>query len=144
MTREEAKKVILNFPVESTEERETVQMAIKALEMLEKFERAQIITGGRLNGRTYAYKCGLEDGKHEALESDAELGHSSENELVCQHIKELPPVTPRSKKGHWISSHIPESILDECSECGFSCGAFTFNYCPNCGAKMIEPQESEE
>lgn len=38
--------------------------------------------------------------------------------------------------GHWIPSHIPESILDECSECGFSCGAFTFNYCPNCGAKM--------
>ena len=26
--------------------------------------------------------------------SDAELGHSSENELVCQDIKELPPVTP--------------------------------------------------
>lgn len=25
--------------------------------------------------------------------SEAELGHSSENELVCQHIKELPPVT---------------------------------------------------
>ena len=40
------------------------------------------------------------------------------------------------KTGHWIPSHIPESILDECSECGFSCGAFTFNYCPNCGAKM--------
>jgi hypothetical protein len=45
-----------------------------------------------------------------------------------------PPVEP--KTGHWIPSHIPESILDECSECGFSCGAFTFNYCPNCGAKM--------
>ena len=26
--------------------------------------------------------------------SEAELGHSSENELVCQDIKELPPVTP--------------------------------------------------
>lgn len=25
--------------------------------------------------------------------SEAELGHSSENELVCQYIKELPPVT---------------------------------------------------
>ena len=46
-------------------------------------------------------------------------------------------------KGHWIPSHVPESILDECSECGFSCGAFTFNYCPNCGCCMVEPQESE-
>ena len=29
--------------------------------------------------------------------SDAELGHGSENELVCQYIKELPPVIPQSK-----------------------------------------------
>ena len=27
--------------------------------------------------------------------SEAELGHSSENELVCQDIKEFPPVTPK-------------------------------------------------
>jgi hypothetical protein len=61
---------------------------------------------------------------------------------IANFIKELPPVTPQT--GHWIPSHVPESILDECSECGFSCGAFTFNYCPNCGAKMVEPQESED
>ena len=56
---------------------------------------------------------------------------------VRDKVKALPPVNPQKPKtGHWIPSHIPESILDECSECGFSCGAFTFNYCPNCGAKM--------
>lgn len=33
--------------------------------------------------------------------SEAELGHSSENELVCQYINELPPVTPQPKTG-WI------------------------------------------
>jgi len=44
------------------------EMAIEALETVEEFEKAQIITGGRLNGRTYAYKCGLEDGKRKALE----------------------------------------------------------------------------
>ena len=64
---------------------------------------------------------------------------------VRDKVKALPPVNPQKPKtGHWIPSHIPESILDECSECGFSCGAFTFNYCPNCGAKMVEPQESED
>lgn len=47
---------------------EALNVAVKALEMVEEFERAQIITGGRLNGRTYAYKCGLEDGKRKALE----------------------------------------------------------------------------
>lgn len=34
--------------------------------------------------------------------SDAELGHSSENELVCQDIKEMPPVTLQSKMEQWI------------------------------------------
>jgi len=59
-------------------------------------------------------------------------------EMAIEALKQEP------KTGHWMPSHIPESILDECSECGFSCGAFTFNYCPNCGAKMVEPQESED
>ena len=40
------------------------------------------------------------------------------------------------KHGKWIDNKIPNSILCKCSECGFSCGAYTFNYCPNCGAKM--------
>ena len=48
--------------------KEFVREAIKALEIVEEFEKAQIITGGRLNGRTYAYKCGLEDGKRKSLE----------------------------------------------------------------------------
>lgn len=57
-----------------------LDMAIKALETVEEFEKAQIITGGRLNGRTYAYKCGLEDGKRKALEqqpSNSEIPNNS-------------------------------------------------------------------
>lgn len=38
--------------------------------------------------------------------------------------------------GRWIDNGIPESVLSGCSICGYSCGAYTFNYCPNCGAKM--------
>lgn len=86
---------------------------IKVLEIVEEFERAQIITGGRLNGRTYAYKCGLEDGKRKALEqptsddcvSRAELkkwldmnfsfgGALRKLEIFDRIDKELPPVTP--------------------------------------------------
>ena len=63
---------------------------------------------------------------------------------VCDELELLEKQGQEPKTGHWIPSHIPESILDECSECGFSCGAFTFNYCPNCGAKMVEPQEGSE
>ena len=64
MTKE-LKNRILENKVLTKDERIEI---IKALEIVEEFEKAQIITGGRLNGRTYAYKCGLEDGKRKALE----------------------------------------------------------------------------
>lgn len=38
--------------------------------------------------------------------------------------------------GEWIKSDIPESVLAKCSICGFNCGVYTHNYCPNCGADM--------
>lgn len=38
--------------------------------------------------------------------------------------------------GGWIDNGIPGSMLSGCSECGFTCGAYSFKYCPNCGAKM--------
>ena len=38
--------------------------------------------------------------------------------------------------GWWVDNGIPESVLSKCSVCGFPCGAYSFNYCPNCGAKM--------
>ena len=38
----------------------------------------------------------------------------------------------------WIDNGISESMLYVCSNCGFSCGAYSFNYCPNCSAKMMD------
>lgn len=38
--------------------------------------------------------------------------------------------------GKWGDNGIPGSILSGCSACGFTCGASSFFYCPNCGAKM--------
>ena len=38
--------------------------------------------------------------------------------------------------GRWVDNGIPDSMLSGCSVCGFTCGAYSFNYCPNCGAKM--------
>ena len=40
------------------------------------------------------------------------------------------------KHGEWIENGIQDSMLSKCSVCGISYGAYTFNYCPNCGAKM--------
>lgn len=66
-------------------------------------------------------------------------------ESACDRILEQEP-----KTGHWIAS----DILNEdyvCSECGGASWYYDYQahvarskYCPNCGAKMIEPQESEK
>ena len=59
-------------------------------------------------------------------------------------IRELPPVTLQGPKtGHWNDIPKYKDIAWQCSECK----RFTtmkHNYCPSCGAKMVEPQESEE
>lgn len=77
------------------------------------------------------------------------------DKLPKTKIMELPPVTPLSqepKTGHWITAahgfpHEPTSV---CSECGFdrdfyirTRGFDKIKYCPNCGFRMVEPQESE-
>ena len=48
------------------------------------------------------------------------------------------------KTGHWShdGSHWKNRFI--CSECGYKLFDEPTNYCPNCGAKMVEPQESED
>lgn len=62
-------------------------------------------------------------------------------------VKALPPVTPQPKTGHWIeiTNQRGTVIALRCSACEKSPKhAIRSDYCPNCGAKMIEPAESEE
>lgn len=77
------------------------------------------------------------------------LNRDRVNYCIQQKINELPSVTPQEpRKGHWI---IPKGDVkpfgDDTIQCDM-CGFFTdvdcnYNFCPNCGAKMVEPQESE-
>ena len=53
-------------------------------------------------------------------------------EVDAQTAADVAPVV----HGRWVSNGIPDSILSGCSACGFSCGASSFRYCPNCGARM--------
>ena len=48
------------------------------------------------------------------------------------------------KTGHWShdGSHWKNRFI--CSECGYKLFDEPTNYCPNCAAKMVEPQESEK
>ena len=67
----------------------------------------------------------------------AELGHSSENELVCQDIKKMPPVTPQPKTGHWIVEIWNNREHHTCSECNHVVDYEPcYHYCPFCGARI--------
>ena len=47
------------------------------------------------------------------------------------------------RHGKWIDNGIPDSILNGCSVCGFTCGSSSFFYCPNCGARMDGGKDDE-
>lgn len=67
---------------------------------------------------------------------------------VLNAIKALPSVTPKEKTGKWILT-IEDWNKWTCSKCGFTKRtdihvALAYNYCPNCGIKMVEQQKSED
>ena len=69
-------------------------------------------------------------------------------ETQVNNIKALPSVTPQEPKtGQWREDIDNNRRWDRvrfyCSECGDWQTYGKSHYCPNCGAKMVEPQESE-
>lgn len=67
--------------------------------------------------------------------------------VYIDDIKNLPPVTPKRPKGHWIAQDIHNCHTNfRCSWCGYEhdfihlYGEPTadYAYCPNCGADMRE------
>ena len=60
--------------------------------------------------------------------------------LAKTYVKQLPSAQPERKKGEWIQKEDPYGFFDTipvCSECGHTTKMReTYNYCPNCGAKM--------
>lgn len=55
-----------------------------------------------------------------------------ETELMKIPAADVAPVV----HGRWVDNGIPGSMLNGCSVCGFTCGAYSFFYCPHCGARM--------
>ena len=70
-------------------------------------------------------------------------------EIIKERIKSVP--SAEQKSGKWI-------LLDECANSGYYCSncqkklvkegwsdtVKKIKFCPNCGAGMVEPQESED
>ena len=70
-------------------------------------------------------------------------------------VEALTPVNPQPKTGHWIrwyeqkdfGLYIENIPHCKCSECGKEYDPHSsqfIKYCNECGARMVEPQESEE
>lgn len=77
-----------------------------------------------------------------AKESDIDLQYADGVYEFLSLVKGLPSVHPMPKTGHWIKENI---LTCKCSICGkeaiianWQC--ILSDYCPNCGARMIEPQ----
>lgn len=89
------------------------------------------------------------------LESQSSFKNDFASGFFIDKIRDLPSVTPKEKTGHWIVGRVfPTKVGDEnlieyhCSECdrAIRCTEsqlVNYPYC-HCGARMLEPQESED
>ena len=91
--------------------------------------------------RAEAIKC---------LECDFDITGKENMKTVVNYINSahdkivnLPRVKQEPKTGHWNDIPKYKDIAWQCSECEHFT-TMKHNYCPNCGAKMIESQESEK
>ena len=117
MNKKEASFILANIDrrVCDDELNEALDMAIKALEQ-EPCEDAV--------SRQYLIDIATEDGAYDYVSA--------------QEIANAPSVNPQPKTGHWIKT----SSGFKCSKC-LIVHSHTSLFCQSCGARMVEPQESE-
>lgn len=81
--------------------------------------------------KSWLYDCGI-------FGSDVDIAFHAIKKSVIETLEQEP------KEGHWFAWKPEDDVWrTTCSECGEETRTL-WDYCPNCGAKMIEPQESEE
>ena len=129
---------------------ETVRMAIKALEQqtCEDAVSRNLITQ-TLNkmDRYVAEELMLCDTDKKFPKNEVFIV----DDVYEQIVEQLPSVQPERRVGHWIQTQEKDDaepcILWECSCCHKEFRSVVHkvsNYCPQCGCRIVEPQESEE
>ena len=71
--------------------------------------------------------------------------HSGYNTMMLYEIQDIiesqPSVKPQEKTGHWIMNRqFERRTCDNCNK-EYRWSFNPHNYCPNCGARMVEEQE---
>ena len=147
MTRDEATKQLKQIiDVASKMERnekeidafdeEAIEMAIKALEQ-EPCDVPDINVGDMISRQAV---LDIVDSYSESRSNVEDVTQDMISDILA-----LPLVNPQEKTGHWITTrtfmHDGEFYCDRC-KCD-SPQNEKLDYCPNCGAKMVEQQESE-
>ena len=107
---------------------------------------------------TYSVKEDTAESDGDLISRKAVIGAISNDRYdywaLFKYVKRLPSVTPQKKMGRWINQHIiyDNATIDfkVCSECRYEfsydaeTGVSDANYCPNCGAKMVESEKQNE
>lgn len=81
--------------------------------------------------------------KHDIYLDKRGMTYSHDAVGIEAHVMAIKALELAPKIGHWIS----DVFVDECSVCGEQSMFFEDQpkkFCPNCGARMVESQESEE
>lgn len=86
--------------------------------------------------RDKALSFPLANGKYDHKNADEHFIYGCET--YKEWLEQLPTVEP--KRGEWIVLE-PEIDLRCCSICGHKIIRADCNYCPNCGARMMEVSE---
>lgn len=125
-------------------------------------ERGSIYYGGYGDGLKDGYEKGLQHGKElKVKEADCayqcgmkrawEADNIFIDELVDGIIGNMEPIEERPLgkwQRHYTRPGVYADLFWHCSNCGYkSSNDYAdryFKYCPGCGAKMVQPQESEE
>ena len=76
----------------------------------------------------------------DVLEAISELNSTTFGQVVSRTVRNLPPVNPQAKTWHWIDKDEKSAVCSCCNRNNTLYGDF----CKWCGARMVEPQESEE
>ena len=89
---------------------------------------------------------------------DGLISDDGERKKGLEYIRNMPPVNSQSETGHWIQTNeffinqdgqfIYKFICSECKSLSYfrksNKKAIGANVCPNCGCRMVEPQEGSD